>query len=100
VRLVSLREALFGSARTPVLVSFGAVLCVLLIACVHVVNLLLARAASRAGEMAIRAALGAGRTRILRQLLAEGVVLALFGGLAGVAVAHGGVQAVRTFAPE
>jgi putative ABC transport system permease protein len=100
VRLVSLREALLGPARTPVLVSFGAVLCVLLIACVNVVNLLLARAASRAGEMAIRAALGAGRTRILRQLLAEGVVLALLGGLAGVAVAHGGVQAVRTFAPE
>jgi putative ABC transport system permease protein len=100
VRLVSLRDALVGPARAPVLVSFGAVLCVLLIACVNVTNLLLARGAARSGEMAIRAALGAGRTRILRQLLAEGVVLALVGGLAGVAIAHAGVQAVRSFAPD
>jgi putative ABC transport system permease protein len=100
VRLASLRDALVGPARTPVLVSFGAVLCVLLIACVNVTNLLLARGASRASEMAIRVALGAGRTRILRQLLAEGVVLALVGGLAGIALAHAGVQVVRTFAPD
>jgi putative ABC transport system permease protein len=100
VRLVTLREAVVGSARTPVLVSFGAVLCVLLIACVNVVNLLLARGASRTREMAIRSALGAGRARIFRQLLAEGVVLALVGGLAGVAVAHAGVQALRALAPE
>lgn len=81
------------------LLLFGAVTCVLLIACVNVANLLLSRSAGRKREMAIRAALGAGRGRVFRQLLIETVVMSLLGGVAGAALAVELIQYLTTWAP-
>ena len=96
---ISFHDQLVGDVRTPLIVLAGAVALVLLLACANLANLLLVRGMRRAGEIAVRLALGAERSRIRRELLLESVTLAAIGGIGGLFIAVAGTGALRSIMP-
>ncbi len=93
------QSSLHKEARVPLMLLLGVAGIVLLIACANIANLLLARSAARVGEMAVRLAIGAGRRKLISQLLVESCLLAAFGGLAGLAVAHWTLRFIASLLP-
>ncbi len=100
IHLTPLAETLIGNVRQSLILLFGAVGLVLLISCVNVANLLLARASARGHEIAVRQALGAARTRLIRQLLTESLLLFVLGGITGFVVLFCARKFLLRFIPE